>query len=128
MKSEYCLAIAASAILLVSCASTNFTEFRGPNIVEGKGGTIRTAKGIDFWDNGEPDRKYRILGVIDDSRGEGLASALTKDGTIAKVAKQHGGDAVIFVRGANEFRGVNLQTGDVNYRRMSKFVVVKYIQ
>jgi len=29
-------------------------------------------EGIDFWSNGEPPRKFKILGVIDDTRGGGF--------------------------------------------------------
>jgi predicted small secreted protein len=121
------LAIALAAILVTSC--TTFTPYRGNGIVEGQGGTIRVVKGIDFWENGEPNRKYRILGVIDDSRREGLIFGLVlpKDGAIAKVARKHGGDAVIFSDSSRELRGINLNSGKVKYKRITKLVVVKYL-
>jgi hypothetical protein len=64
--------LAASTLLLTACAHTNFTEYRGPSVVAGKGGTVKNGDGIDIWENGDPDRKYQILGVIDDSRGTGV--------------------------------------------------------
>ena len=64
--------------LITSCSSTTFTEYRGASIVQGKGGTLRVVDGVDFWENGDPNRKYKILGVIDDSRGDGLISRMNQ--------------------------------------------------
>jgi hypothetical protein len=126
MKKHYLTAVALVAVLFTSCSTTTFTEYRGQGIVEGKGGTVRVVNGIDFWENGEPDRKYKILGVIDDSRGEGLISRSGKDNAIAKVARERGGDAVILVGSSREFRGIDLHSGAAHYRRVTKVVVVKY--
>lgn len=82
--------------LVTSCSSTKFMEYRGPNIVQGKGGTLRVVDGVDFWENGDPDRKYKILGVIDDSRGDGLISRIGKDSDIANKAKEYGGGCCYF--------------------------------
>jgi hypothetical protein len=114
--------------LVTSCSSTKFMEYRGPNIVQGKGGTLRVVDGVDFWENGDPDRKYKILGVIDDSRGDGLISRIGKDSDIANKAKEYGGDAVIFIGSDRELRGVDLSSGVVHYRRVTKLLVVKYAE
>jgi len=127
MKRHHLLAVLLVTILATSCSTTNFTEYRGQGVVEGKGGTVRVVEGIDFWENGEPDRKYRILGVIDDSRGDGLISRLGKDGAIAKVARERGGDAVILSGSSRELRGVDLDSGAAYHRRITKLVVVKYV-
>ncbi|MDP6585585.1 MAG: hypothetical protein QF535_13090 [Anaerolineales bacterium] len=139
MARHHLLVIALAAILVTSC--TTFTPYRGNAIVEGKGGTIRVVKGIDFWENGEPDRKYRILGVIDNSSNEGWFYDMLKDGAIAKIARERGGDAVILSGSSREFHGVDfagspssfdienisdLRIG-AKYKRITKFVVVKYI-
>ena len=128
IMTRHCLlAMALVAMLATSCSTTSFTEYRGEGVIEGKGGTIRVVEGIDFWENGEPDRKYRILGVIDDLRGEGLISRRGKDEAIAKVARKHGGEAVILSGTTREFRGVNLDSGAARYKRITKLVVVKYV-
>ena len=107
--------------------SAEGVQQRGQAVIEGKGGTVRVVDGIDFWESGEPDRRYKILGLIDDTRGEGLISRSGKDSAIAKVAREHGGDAVILSSSNREFTGVNLDNGSANYRRISKLVVVKYV-
>lgn len=125
---RHCLLVTVLvAMFATSCTTTNFTKYRGEGVVDGKGGTIRVVEGIDFWENGEPDRKYRILGVIDDSRGEGLISRIGKDKAIAKVAQEHGGDAVILSDSSREFRGMHLDSGNARYKRITKFAVVKYV-
>jgi hypothetical protein len=113
--------------LIASCSSTTFTEYRGGSEVQGRGGTLRVLDGVDFWENGDPDRKYKIVGIIDDSRGDGLISRMGKDTDIANKAKQHGGDAVIFIGSDRELRGVDLSSGIVHYRRATKVLVVKYM-
>jgi hypothetical protein len=127
MKTHHLIAVAVVAMLCTSCSTTTFTEYRGKGVLEGKGGTVRVVDGIDFWENGEPDRKYKILGVIDDSRGEGLISRSGKDGAIAKVVRERCGDAVVFASSTREFRGVDLDSGAARYRRITKVVVVKYV-
>lgn len=127
LKIPYMFATVISIMLVTSCVSTKFTEYRGSEVIEGKGGTIRVVDGIDFWENGEPDRKYRIIGVIDDSRGDGLISALSQDGAIAKLTRKRGGNAVILTDNTRELQGVDLDSGDTRYKRMTKFMVVKYV-
>ena len=128
MKRHHLVAVAVGMILLTSCSTTNFTEYHDQNILEGKGGTIRVVKGIDIWENGEPDRKYQILGVIDDSRNDGLIPQIRKDTAIALVARERGGDAVILSDSSLEIRDVDMNDGVARYRRMTKILLVRYVQ
>ena len=125
MKRYIMTTLAAVSMFAAGC-STTFTEYRGQSIVEGKGGTVRKVDGIDFWENGDPDRKYQILGVIDDSRGDSIFVP-GKDGAIAKVAREHGGDAVVLLRSERELGAID-NDGSVHYRRITKVAVVKYVQ
>lgn len=112
--------------LLASC-STTFTEYRGPDVARGTGGTVRVVEGIDFWENGTPDRSYRILGVIDDRREDGLLFRATRDRHIAAKAKEHGGDAVILMD-SSRFPSSVSDSGNINYSVLTKLVVVKYLE
>ncbi len=61
----------------------------------GTGGASKNVDGIDMWMEGTPPRKFLIIGVINDSRpGRGIAMLL-RDGHIAAMAKEKGGDAVL---------------------------------
>ncbi|MGA2138910.1 MAG: hypothetical protein ABSH14_08625 [Verrucomicrobiia bacterium] len=122
------VALLFTLLVTSGCSTTTFTEYRGANIVEGKGGTVRVVNGIDFWENGDPNRKYKILGVIDDSRGEGIISRSSRDDDIAQAAHERGADAVIFAGSDREFRGVDLNSGGAYYKRITKLIAVKYVR
>jgi len=81
-----------------------------PAVLEGEGGTKKVVDGIDFWAMGNPPRKYTLLGYITDRRHKtglvGMISMSHLDSSIAKVAKQAGGDAVILVDSQTETTGV----------------------
>ena len=68
MKMLKLFSVFTAAVLLCGCSSTKFTEYHGSEVLQGAGGEERTVDGIDFWEKGDPDRKYIILGVIEESR------------------------------------------------------------
>lgn len=115
----------AIAAALVGCGSTKFQEYRGSAISQGGGGTVRVVNGIDFWENGEPDRPFRTIGVIDDSRMTGIQS-LSRDKNIASVAKEKGGDAVVLMDTQREARLIN--NGQIRHAQKTKVAVVKYAE
>jgi hypothetical protein len=121
------LAGISASMLLAACATTSFQEYQGPDIIHGKGGTVRKADGIDFWDNGEPYRKYKILGVINDSRDYGKIASAFRDESIAKITRERGGDAVIVLSNSLEYSGVDYWTRGSDFNRTMKFIVVKYL-
>jgi hypothetical protein len=52
--------------------------------------------GIDYWTNGTPPRKYRVLGTLTDKRRmSGLTPDVAGSSSVAKATKAAGGDAVI---------------------------------
>jgi hypothetical protein len=56
-----------------------------------------TVAGIDIWDKGIPDRKYIVLGAINDKRRSAGFNQNSYNQTIAKIAKKAGGDAAIIL-------------------------------
>jgi hypothetical protein len=102
--------------LLVSCSSTstNFTAYKENTIFLGHGGAVRSVNGIEFWMDGSPDRKFKIIGVIAIKQGggqrlplPGMLNTITQlpqlaqsspESHLASEAKAHGGDAVIIIQ------------------------------
>jgi hypothetical protein len=128
MKCRNCLILGLAAISFVACSTTKFAEYRGTDTgqaIQGKGGTVKTVAGIDFWENGDPNRKYKIIGVIDHSAMEVWPLGSSGEKAIARTAKEHGGDAVIL---AGERRDLNYADSDgtMNFSREKKVFVVKY--
>ena len=100
-------ALVLAAISLAGCASTDYqpVESSGPLVGQGQWGTRKVVDGIDIWTAGAPPRKYRVLGVINDTRGAGpVPMAGYYSGVAAKV-KQYGGDAAIEMSSQRQYVG-----------------------
>ena len=121
----------ATVVLLVTMSAAQAQEFlpyEGKKAFsEGDGGTKRIVNDIEFWADGAPPKKFKLLGYITDRRFNigflGMISMSSLDSDIAKVAKENGGDAVILVSSKTDFIGPSLALLGNN----SKYAVVKYI-
>lgn len=96
------LALLLLVFSTAAVAGPKFTAYYGKDpVYEGQGGAMETVAGVDFWSDGSPPRRFKLLGYISDRRhktgliGKMRMSKLQKD--LAKVAREHGGDAVILV-------------------------------
>lgn len=99
-------------ITLVGCATTTFTLYVGDkNIYQGSGGALERVDGIDIWSRGLPNRKFFVVGFIDDSRPQSVAANRQKD--LALSAKQHGAHGVILTD-QNSFLVGYLRNGQIN--------------
>lgn len=141
---------ALMALLVISfCAApavakSRFQPYEGADaVLEGKGGTRITKNGIDYWTSGMPPRRFKVLGLIEDRRGTGvLAGEAIGSKSVAKAAKQAGGDAVVFLSADTRMTGVVTggqasAYGNQAYgsgwaapvgRTTSKLAVVKYLE
>ena len=144
MMSKFLLPVLL-ALLLSACA-TEFKSYESKNnAFEGAGGTKVVVDGMDVWDNGEPPRKFKILGIIEDERPGGPIYMAQLRGDIVKKARQAGGDAVIQLGSQSQINGyysagTATATGTGNSatatgttatfavrRNTSKFLVVKFL-
>jgi hypothetical protein len=114
---NFCLGTIA-ATLMTSCSSTQFTEYRSNEIYQGRGGAVRTVGGVEIWSDGLPERKFKVIGQIEDTQrdtmnGNGLLTGMlqqsmqssSRDSNLASQAKSHGGDAVIILKQGDSLRG-----------------------
>lgn len=133
--------IAFLLLLLAGCASTQYLAYEGQNEFVGQGGTRFSIDGIDVWQDGTPPKKFRLLGIINDARGGGIAPQSSKYADLARIAKREGGDAVMLASSNTEYAG-SFNTGAANIqgnsiyasgvsvpamKRHSKYWVVKYL-
>ncbi|HXD01657.1 MAG TPA: hypothetical protein VN048_20135 [Verrucomicrobiae bacterium] len=137
MKTRTLSALLVATFLLGGCStSTKFTEYQGTDVFQGKGGgAVSDVDGIDFWEDGDADRKYKILGLIEHSRGKrppfgrffrSFSSSGDSESAIAKAARKNGGDAVIVLGGDDEQSGGD-DFGERHHRSHKKYLVVKYV-
>ena len=127
---------------LVGCTTTTFQPYETrSNVFTGNGGTKTVVDGIDFWENGDPPRKFKILGVIDDDRPRGWIVEMSLTGDIVAKAIAAGGDAVILAASDSYVNGYYTNGSATSYgsamygnatttavrRKVSKYIVVKYL-
>ncbi|HSY19890.1 MAG TPA: hypothetical protein VK815_16220 [Candidatus Acidoferrales bacterium] len=135
-------ALGVGMLFICGCSTTTFDEYHGSEIIQGKGGEMHPVDGIELWANGDPARKYKILGTIEESHGQqsgmGRVSSLFPnsgdgDSDIAKVARKNGGDAVIFMAktpepSSNTVESTEGQHGNRGGHRQFTLVVIKYVE
>ena len=102
------LVLVAALLGLVSCASTTFTALppQGDGIYQGKGGTKSVVDGMDIWSDGDPPRRYRVLGFVEDQR-PGEAKSVSRLGAdVVSKARAVGGQALIQITSRSDVVGV----------------------
>jgi hypothetical protein len=146
-KSAIC---AVFLIGMTGALAQEFVPFEGKNTVrEGDGGAKRTVEGVDFWSDGAPPRKFKLVGYITDRRQKtgliGIARMAGLEKDVAELAKKNGGDAVILMASETETVGsVGMASGTARsfgntttasgfgfaggvQKNNSKYAVLKYV-
>jgi len=147
MKKTIALILILAASLFAGCATTEYKAFEGKgNVVDGKGGTKVIVDGMEIWDNGEPPRKFKVLGIIEDERPGGIIPISQLRGDMVKRARAAGGEAVIQLNNQSQVAGAYTSGSASAYgygnsataygssttmairRNTAKFAVIKYIE
>ena len=138
--------LATLGFAFVSCTSTDFQTWEGGNsVVQGHGGTRKVVDGMDVWTHGDPPRRFKVLGIIEDERPGGIIPMARLKHDIVQKARQNGGNAVIFVSSASQLAGYYTASSASAYgygnsatafgssttvpitRRSSTYVVIRYL-
>src|SRR5712692_3234901 len=133
-------------LLVACCAHTDYKPFEAKdNVFEGKGGTKEIVDEMEFWENGEPPRKFKILGIIEDQRPGGLIPMSSLRSDIVEKAREVDGDAVIQIGSQSHITGFYNSGSASAYsygrsttaygssttipvrRNFAKFIVIKYL-
>ena len=114
-------------------------------MVEGHGGTRKVVDGMDIWTHGDPPRRFKVLGIIEDDRPGGIIPMARLKHDIVQKARANGGNAVIFVSSASQLAGYYIAGSASAYsygnsatafgssttvpitRRSSTYVVIRYL-
>jgi len=132
--------------LCTSCTSTDFQSWEGRNsVVEGHGGTRKVVDGMDVWTHGDPPRRFKVLGIIEDERPGGIIPMARLKHDIVQNARASGGNAIILVSSASQLAGYYTAGSASAYgygnsatafgssttvpitRRSSTYVVIRYL-
>lgn len=96
MKRLICAAVLAVMTASPAIAGLQFAPYEGPAAVKvGEGGTKITVAGVDFWTTGAPPRRYRVLGILTDTRYEAWGKKAVGSKGVAARIRELGGDAAV---------------------------------
>jgi hypothetical protein len=153
MRNRFAFLLVTAFVLLLSGCSTNYYSYEGGGVLIGQGGASKRVNGIDFWTIGAPARRYRVIGYITDSRPEEFVQIGGRDSSLAKLAKDHGGDGILIHSDASRYTGTTTstvvdstykekkngkkkngssstfvtETSEDQYQREGRFYVIKYL-
>ncbi|MEN9863977.1 MAG: hypothetical protein RLZZ601_1741 [Pseudomonadota bacterium] len=115
---------------LTACATIDFQPYEGNSAYEGSGGTKVVVDGVDFWANGAPPRKFKIIGVVTSEIGSGYGDeALIRSSVASEVIKQ-GGNAAIQLNSNSSFAGIVKVTPSMYMAagvKQMQFSIIRYI-
>lgn len=132
-----CIGFIMSVLMLFSgCASHGTQEFykyegTKDKVFEASGGTRYTYDGIDFWNNGTPNRAYKLIGTLVDNRAGGAGSQKTFNEDIANKVKELGADGVILGQTSKTMSGMVYLGNGITvpaYKNASEMAVIQYIK
>lgn len=145
MKPALRLCMLALCLGLSACATSRFYTYEGNNnIYMGRGGSRFTVEGVDVWFIGEPNRKYAILGYIEEPYGAVVDENHQRiDSTVLKKAHEVGATALIEVVTQTQYdddfasvgmfggrRGFGVGAGfgtPISTRQVARYTAVKYL-
>ncbi len=89
------------SLALTACTTPTFeanpVDYVFPAESTQRAGDVRKVSGLDIWENGAPDKDYRVLGHIVYSGKSGLLNTPFVMRRVVKVAKNHRRDALIIL-------------------------------
>jgi hypothetical protein len=103
-------------LMLAGCGSDapEFRQYVGAaEVSQGSGGMLERVEGIDFWQDGAPPRRYRILGQVDEEWRTPEMDRVDMR-RLAPVVKSAGGDGAVLVTAT--------ESGETSYN----VAVIKY--
>lgn len=132
------IALAALVALMAGCAQTNYQQYEGrggPQIVEGQGGTKEVIDGYEIWDNGNPPRRYQVLGVVTVEDFDNVFGRQRIRSALAAQIKEAGGNAAVVMdsTGGGQSMGMafnsrgQLATGTSFGKKAARWQIVKYL-
>ena len=127
LQMRACLLLVLVAVF-TGCSTTSSRKFEAcqeETVVKGRGGTEKTIDGVEFWESGDPERKYEVIGFLYEDGGALWTSTESLRRKEAIIVKQNGGNAAI-IETERELAG-RCRNGTPRYRWVSRLGVVKYI-
>lgn len=132
-------------VSFIGCAAvtgtqTSFKAWSGDKIYKGEGGAFEVVNGVEFWEHGEPNRPYKIVGIITQSKSEDSVNKLLfgsySQKQITEIVRHENGDGVVvasskrFVSGYTTHMPMNeydTARTSADYSKASVLAVFRYV-
>ena len=106
MKTSLAVLAVLVLALVAGCATIQYKPYEAKdNLFEGKGGTKVVVDGMEIWDNGDPPRKFKLLGIIDDQRPGGIIPMSQLHHDVVRKAREAGGNALVQIGNQSQIAG-----------------------
>jgi hypothetical protein len=125
------------ALAMAGCASTNYQAYEGrtDQIIEGQGGTKEIVNGIELWDNGNPPRRYKVIGVATVEDFDNVFGQQRIRTAMANQVRQAGGNAAVMLDGYSQGQSTSVMVGPngrtyvggTSGRKQVRIQIVKYL-
>lgn len=117
-------------LLINGCAyytNTDYKPWQGNEQFCGKGGA-KTIIGdhYEVWEYGEPDKHYKILGIIEQSNSHSVFNGYCRKKLLA-ILKEQKADGVVLTNKERILSGVSKE-GNAHYSQKKVFAVFKYVK
>lgn len=134
------IAILGSGCAAVIGTETSFTPWRGEQLFKGAGGAVEIIDGVEFWKAGEPERHYKVVGLIsqrksDDTLDKMLFGEFNRK-QVVDLVKANNGDGVVTIKSQRFVSGYSTQmpinqygsaTTSPEYAEASVLAVFQYV-
>jgi hypothetical protein len=138
MKYITLIATAGLTLLFAGCAQTDYQVYEGrggPKIVEGQGGTKTVIDGYEVWDNGNPPRRYQVLGVVEIEDFDNVFGRQRIRSALVDHIKEKNGNAAVVIDQSNGGQSVitsvsstgRVSTGVGFGKKVARYEIVKYL-
>ncbi len=124
-----------ATLMIAGCATTEYQalESTRPVTLQGGAGVRIVRQGVDIWTTGVPNRPYRVMGVVTDSRVAGITTMASYWSDVVKKVREARGDAAIQISPSADNVTTAALTGfaggfGYNYQQHNaSFYVIKYL-
>jgi hypothetical protein len=68
--------LAFSGCASITGTETSYKSWVGDDVYQGKGGAVEVVNGVEIWEHGEPNKPYKVIGLITQSKSDDSVNQL----------------------------------------------------
>lgn len=105
--------LAFSGCASITGTETSYKPWVGDDVYQGKGGAVEVVNGVEIWEHGEPNKPYKVIGLITQSKSDDSVNQLLfgkySQQQITDIVTKEGGDGVVVMSSKQFVSGYTTQ-------------------